>query len=66
MYGKPLYMPLLHAKYFLLDFRSEGFVKKDALFQWSEEHEVAFQKIKNHMSENVFDRYFETTKDVVL
>ena len=56
----------LYAEYFSLDFRSEGFLKKVALFQWSEACGVAFQKIKNHMSENVCDRYFDTTKDVVL
>ena len=59
-------MPLLYAKYFLLDFRSEGLFKKDALSQSSEAHDVAFQKIKNYMSENVCERYFDTTKDVVL
>ena len=43
-----------------------GLLKKDALFQWSEAHDVAFQKIKNQMSEDVCLRYFDTTKEVVL
>ena len=30
-----------------------GLLKKDALFQWSEAHDVAFQKIKNQISEDV-------------
>ena len=29
-------------------------LKKEALFQWSEAHDVAFQKIKNQISEDVF------------
>ena len=59
-------MSLLQSKNVLIDFRSEGFSKKAALFQWSEVHAVAFQKIKNHMSENVYDRYFDTINDAVL
>ena len=43
-----------------------GLLKKDALFQWSEAHDVAFQKIKNQISEDVCLRYFNTTKEVVL
>ena len=43
-----------------------GLLKKDALFQWYEAHDVAFNKIKNHMSENICNRYFDTTKEVVL
>ena len=43
-----------------------GLLKKDALFQWSEAHDVAFQKIKNQISEDVCLRYFDTTKEVVL
>ena len=30
-----------------------GLLKKDALFQWSDAHDVAFQKIKNQISEDV-------------
>ena len=41
-------------------------LKKEVLFQWAEAHDVAFQNIKNHMSKNVCDRYFDTNKDVVL
>ena len=44
----------------------KGLLKKDALFQWSEAHDVIFQKIKNPISEDVCLRYFNTTKDVVL
>ena len=43
-----------------------GLLKKDALFQWSEAHCVAFQKIKNQISEGVCLRYFDTTEEVVL
>ena len=43
-----------------------GLLKKDALFQWSEAHDVTFQKIKNQISEDVCLRYFDTTKEVVL
>ena len=43
-----------------------GLLKKDALFQWSEAHDVAFQRIKNQTSEDVCLRYFDTTKEVVL
>ena len=43
------YMP----KYFLLNFPSEGYLKKGVLFQSSEAHDVAFKKIKNHMTESV-------------
>ena len=43
-----------------------GLLKKDALFQWSEVHDVAFQKIKNQISEDVCLRYFYTIKEVVL
>ena len=50
--------------YLLSDLR--GLLKKDALFQWSEEHDVACQKIKNHISEDVCLKYFNTTKDVLL
>ena len=32
----------------------------------SEAHDVAFQKIKNQISEDVCLRYFETTKEFVL
>ena len=45
---------------------SRGLLKKDVLFQWSEAHDVAFQKIKNQISEDVCLRYFNTTKEVVL
>ena len=41
-------------------------LNKDALFQWSEARDVAFQKIKNQISEDVCLRYFNTTKEVVL
>ena len=47
-----------------LDLR--GMLKKEAMFQWSETHDVAFQKVKNNISEDVFLRYFNTTKEVVL
>ena len=43
-----------------------GLLKKDALLQWSEAHDVAFQKIKNQTSQDVCLRYFDTTKKVVL
>ena len=43
-----------------------GLLKKDALFQRSETHDVAFQKIKNQISKDVCLRYFDTTKEVVL
>ena len=43
-----------------------GLLKKDALFQWSEAHDIAFQKIKNQISEDVCLRYFDTSKEVVL
>ena len=43
-----------------------GLLKKDALFQWSEAHDVAFQKIKNQISKDVCLRYFDTTKEVAL
>ena len=56
------YMPT--SSYLTSDLR--GLLKKDALFQWSEVHDVAFLKIKNQKSENVCDWYFDTTKDVVL
>ena len=42
-----------------------GLLKKDALFQLPEAHDIAFQKIKI-MSKNVCDMYLDTTKDVVL
>ena len=35
-----------------------GLLKKIALFQWSEAHDVAFKKIKNKISEDVCLRYF--------
>ena len=44
----------------------KGLLKKDALFQWSEAHDVAFQKIKNQISEDVCLWFFNTTKEVVL
>ena len=50
--------------YLTLDLRS--LLKKEKSFQGPKAHDVVFQKIKNHMSENVCDRYFDTTKDVVL
>ena len=37
-------------------------LKKDALFQWSEAHGVANQKIRNQISENVCLGYFDNTK----
>ena len=43
-----------------------GLLKKDALFQWSDALDVAFQKIKNQISEDVCLRYFNTTEEVVL
>ena len=43
-----------------------GLLKKDALFQWSEVRDVAFQMIKNQISEDVCLRYFNTIKEVVL
>ena len=43
-----------------------GLLKKDALFQWSEEHDVAFHKVKNQICEDVCLRYFDTSKEVVL
>ena len=43
-----------------------GLLKKDALFQWYEAHDVAFEKIKNQISEDVSLRYFDTTEEVVL
>ena len=43
-----------------------GLLRKDALFQWSEAHDVGFQKIKNQISQDVCLRYFNTTKEVVL
>ena len=43
-----------------------GLLRKDTLFQWSEAHDVAFQKIKYQISEEVCLRYFDTTKEVVL
>ena len=43
-----------------------GLLKKNALFQWSEAHDVAFQKIKNQIRDDVCLRYFNTTKEVVL
>ena len=43
-----------------------GLLKKDALFQSSEAHDVVFQKIKNQINEDVCLRYFNTTKDVIL
>ena len=56
------YMPNISA--LTSDLRS--LLKKDALFQWSEAHDLAFQKIKNQISEDVCLRYFNTPKDVVL
>ena len=56
------YMP--NISYLISDVR--GLLTKDVLFQWSEAHDVAFQKIKNQISEDVCLRYFDTTKDVVL
>ena len=43
-----------------------GLIKKGALFQWLEAHDIAFQKIENASSEDVCLRYFNTTKHVVL
>ena len=43
-----------------------GLPKKDALFCWSEAHDVGFKKIKTQISEDVCLRYFDTTKEVVL
>ena len=40
--------------------------KKDALFHWTEAHDVTFENIKNQISEDVCLRYFYTTKDVLL
>ena len=42
-----------------------GLLKKEALFQWSEAHDVTFKKIKNHVSQNVCDGYLNTTEDVL-
>ena len=56
------YMP--NISYLTSDLR--GVLKKDALFQWFEAQDVAFQKIKNHITEDVCLRYFDTTKDAVL
>ena len=42
------------------------FLKKNALFQWSEAYVVSFEKIKTHVSEDLCLRSFNTTKDVVL
>ena len=39
-------------------------LKKDALFQWTEAHDVVFQNTKNQG--DVCLRHFSTTKDVVL
>ena len=56
----------IYAKFSSLTVDLRGLLKKDALFQWSEAHDVAFQKIKNQISEDVCLRYFNTTKKVVL
>ena len=41
-------------------------LKKDALFQWTEEDNVAIQDIKNQISKDVHLMYFNTTKDIAL
>ena len=43
-----------------------GLLKIDALLWWPDAHDVAFQKIKNQISEDVCLRYLDTTKDAVL
>ena len=43
-YGEPLIYYMPNISYLTSDLR--GLLKKDALFQWSEAHDVAFQKIK--------------------
>ena len=43
-YGEPLIYYMPNISYLMSDLR--GLLKKDALFQWSEAHDVAFQKIK--------------------
>ena len=52
------YMPIM--SYLTLDLR--GLLRKDALFQWTEAHHVAFQKIENHISEDIFHYLCDTTK----
>ena len=59
-----LFYHMPNNSYFTSDLR--GFLKKDSLFQWSEANDIAFQNIRNHVSKNICDRYFDTTKDVVL
>ena len=61
-YGEPLIYYMPNISYLLSNLRD--LLKKDALFQWSEAHDVAFKKIKSHMSNNVCDRYLDTTKDL--
>ena len=46
----PHYMP--NTSYFTLDLG--GLLKQDAFLQWSEAHDVAFQKIKIQINEDVF------------
>ena len=43
-YGEPLIYYMPNISYLFSDLRD--LLKKDALFQWSEAHDVAFQKIK--------------------
>ena len=47
------YMPNI----FSLTSDLRGLLKKDALFHWSEAHNIPFQKIKNQISEDVCLRF---------
>ena len=41
------------------------FAQERITVQWSEAHDVAFQKIKNHISEDSCLQYFNSTKEVL-
>ena len=41
-------------------------LKGDVLFQWTDSHEEAFQKLKDSMSSDICLQYFDTTKPVTL
>ena len=39
-------------------------LKRDVLFQWTESHEDAFQKLKDSISSDMYLQYFDTAKPV--
>ena len=41
-------------------------LKRDFLFQWTDSHEEAFQKLKDSISSDMCLQYFDTTKPVTL